>query len=354
MKPTLDDTEALVLDVIRGQRPFVDGLRAVVAYQRAWNPALNQYWQQHGFDVAPTRPGEVPAVPTDVFRHARIASRERPPNRVFRTSGTTSGARGEAFRISTRAYDLGAAVHFRACAALADVRAFPSLVFDPERVPDSSLSYMVGVLAADLRASASYHLRPDGLDTAGFATAVERADGPVVVFATAFALVHLLDSADPIPPLPDGSLVFETGGFKGRTRSLDRPSLCRATARRLGVPPISVRSEYSMTELSSQLYSLPDDPDRPPRFAAAPWCAVCAADPLSLEPLPTGATGLLRFVDLANVDTAVAIQTSDLGRVDDGGFVHLDGRAPGATPRGCSLAAEEVLEVARTRRPGTR
>jgi hypothetical protein len=47
-------------------------------------------------------------------------------------------------------------------------------------------------------------------------------------------------------------------------------------------------------------------------------------------------------VDLANVDSVIALQTEDLGVWLDDGFEIL-GRSAGAEPRGCSLAVEEVL-----------
>jgi len=48
----------------------------------------------------------------------------------------------------------------------------------------------------------------------------------------------------------------------------------------------------------------------------------------------------LRHFDLANLNSVLAIQTEDLGRVAGSGF-ELLGRAPGAQLRGCSLTAEE-------------
>ena len=74
-----------------------------------------------------------------------------------------------------------------------------------------------------------------------------------------------------------------------------------------------------------------------------------AVDPDTLAPLGEGEEGLLHFLDLANVDVPCAIQTSDLGVVTPGGVV-LRGRAPGATPRGCSLDAERLLETSLARR----
>ena len=69
-----------------------------------------------------------------------------------------------------------------------------------------------------------------------------------------------------------------------------------------------------------------------------------AVDPLTLAPVAPGEVGLARFVDLANVDSSVAIQTSDRILVHEDGTLELLGRAPGATPRGCSLALEHLLD----------
>ncbi|MNC92239.1 hypothetical protein D3C83_86270 [compost metagenome] len=71
-----------------------------------------------------------------------------------------------------------------------------------------------------------------------------------------------------------------------------------------------------------------------------------AVDPATLDPLPAGEVGLARFVDLGNVDSAVAIVTQDRVRVTMEG-IELLGRQPGALPRGCSLAIEELVLGAR-------
>jgi hypothetical protein len=80
-----------------------------------------------------------------------------------------------------------------------------------------------------------------------------------------------------------------------------------------------------------------------PRLLVFPaWCRVRAVDPDSLELLPEGHRGLLRFYDLSNVDSILAIQTADVGIVLPEGVL-LEGRAKGSTPRGCSLAVDEIL-----------
>jgi len=74
-------------------------------------------------------------------------------------------------------------------------------------------------------------------------------------------------------------------------------------------------------------------PLRPP-----PWLRVVVTDLATGDDVPNGEVGCLRFFDLANLGSVVAIQTEDVGRVRDGG-IELLGRAPGAVTRGCSLLA---------------
>jgi hypothetical protein len=71
---------------------------------------------------------------------------------------------------------------------------------------------------------------------------------------------------------------------------------------------------------------------------------VNVVDPQTMLSAPDGTVGLLRFVDLANVSSVVAVQTSDVGVVTPAG-VELRGRAVGAVARGCSLAVEEIVAL---------
>ena len=105
-----------------------------------------------------------------------------------------------------------------------------------------------------------------------------------------------------------------------------------------------------MTEMSSQMYetSLRDavrgQAERPRRFWVPGWVRARVVDPEQLVELPESGTGILRIDDLANLDSVCALQTSDLARRVADGIVVL-GRATGATPRGCSLAMDAVLDA---------
>lgn len=292
-----------------------------------------------------------PAVPTDVFRLKRVSAHDPSLDvRVFRTSGTTAGRRGEHFFRDLGTYAEGA-LAFGARMLWPDRRPARVLVLAPSSLalPDSSLSYMIDLFADHLGVVTTHHLGPEGIEWDSLLSTIgeaQRSGEPVLVFGTSFAFVYLLDELARRPELdlslPPGSRTMLTGGFKGRTREVGEEELRALLGRSLGLAESHIVGEYGMTELSSQLYE-PRIEGEGTLYRAPPWVRVSAVDPETLEVLPHGREGLCRVVDLANVDSAVAIQTQDWIRVEENG-VKLFGRASGAPPRGCSLAIEEIME----------
>jgi hypothetical protein len=137
---------------------------------------------------------------------------------------------------------------------------------------------------------------------------------------------------------------MQTGGYKGKSREVDGAELRTEIARVFGIPRRSVVSEYGMTELSSQFYerTLFDETAPEGLFAEPPWARVVPVDPETLEPVADGEVGIAKIIDLLNVDSAVSVLTQDRVRRASDGF-ELLGRAPGAPPRGCSIAMDEIL-----------
>jgi hypothetical protein len=86
-----------------------------------------------------------------------------------------------------------------------------------------------------------------------------KGEEPLFVLGTAFSFVHLLDDLREQNlrfELPPGSRVLETGGYKGRSRSLPKANFTRSITKHLGVPRENIVCEYGMSELSSQAYDL--------------------------------------------------------------------------------------------------
>jgi len=170
---------------------------------------------------------------------------------------------------------------------------------------------------------------------------------PAVVLGTAFSFVQLLDCLaqnNLAFHLPAGSRVMETGGYKGRSRTLPRAELHALITRRLGIPSARIVCEYGMSELSSQAYDwTARNAERGTRNAARvfrfpPWARARIVSPETGGEVAEGETGLIRVYDLANVRSVMAVQTEDLG-VRRGSAFEPIGRAALVEPRGCSLMA---------------
>lgn len=292
---------------------------------------------------------QIPSAPTGAFKEARLASfPEEDCIQTFESSGSTSGARSQLHLDTLALYDASLRATFGAFVC-PDVEKIRFLVLAPPcaQASSSSLSYMFD---AALRlwgtADSAYGVDASGLDVARTLGVLESACEPVAVVGTAFAFVHLLDSLEEHGTrvrLAEGSRVLETGGFKGRSRVVERDALHRQIASRLGVPLERIVNQYGMSELATQFY----EPTlrtqrRTPIKQVPPWVRCRAVDPETLRDVAPGEPGLLIHYDLANTGSVLAVQTSDLGRVTHEGL-EVIGRLPGAEARGCSIAADLLL-----------
>lgn len=300
--------------------------------------------------VSPTEAGDwrrMPAVPTLAFKSMELMA--APAVEVFRSSGTTGDDRSVHHHPFPDLYRATIDAAFPG-ACLAGLGNPPMISLVPDRVqaPDSSLSFMVDHVVSRWGAADSvYAFGPRGVkaaDARSFCGARQRDRRPALVLATAFALVELLEALDRFDlrfRLPAGTVVFETGGYKGRSRELARTDLLARLEDRLGVPGSQVVREYGMTELTSQLYTRALSGGDPDLFVPPHWMRLRVLDPESLNELPDGQQGLVALFDLANAGSAVHLLTQDLG-VARAGALTLTGRAAGAELRGCSLTVEEL------------
>lgn len=338
------------------ERAFNDLALEVFAFQFAANPVYRAFCEHRGVSPDVTASWEeIPAVPTTAFKYVDlVCGPVAEAEATYVTSGTTSGAerRGRHHVPRVSLYRASALPCLRAYLVPEDrPLTFLSLIPSPEEAPGSSLSAMMGFLAEEWGEPTAWVGRADGsLDLEALLRAAREAGErgrPVLVAGTAFSFVHVLDEmarAGETLALPEGSRIMETGGFKGRVRTVERDRLYDALEARLGVPGGRIVNEYGMTELLSQLYEpvLGEGPGAAGRHVAPPWLRVRSLDPATLAPLPDGEPGLLAFFDLANLGSVSHVLTQDVGSVSPDG-VRLRGRAQGAEPRGCSLALEEVL-----------
>lgn len=352
---TLVDSEfdALALRIFRHQFENNAPYRAYCE-RRGRTPSTVTHWT------------EVPPVPVAAFREvALVAGDPHDARVVFRTSGTTGGTerRGAHYLIDPSIYEASLLPTFTAY-LLPDGARPDMLALIPTRrqMPDSSLAYMIDVVMRRLGGERSMYAvdAERGIDyDAAMAWLHEASQGerPVALLGTSFSFVHLLDTMAASTArvhLPAGSRLMDTGGYKGRSREVPADELRRLYTEYLGIEPAYCINEYGMTELCSQYYdatlhdAVRGDTGRPRRKKGPPWLRARVLDPDTLQPVPAGSVGILAHYDLANVDSVLAILTEDLGHEVEDGFVVL-GRAQGATPRGCSIALDDLLSATRDR-----
>jgi Acyl-protein synthetase, LuxE len=315
---------------------------AVFDFQRRENLVYAKYCDFVGRAARIDGWKRIPAIPQIAFKRSNIRSFPVEATRAeFRTSGTTGEGQGKHFFPSLRLYE--AAVRQTWDYFRLPRQRLILLMQHPDDAPFSSLSRMGGILANFQRDR--FVITKDGrfeLDRLR-ALLIDRGE-VVTVFGTALAFLNLIEGFPDLRcELAPGSVVIETGGFKGSGREMGKRPLYEKLSLHFGVAIESIWNEYGMTELSSQCYS--NGVGRSHR--APPWLRFQVVDPETNEEASPGKAGLLRIIDLANLWSVLAVQTQDLAIAQpDGGFLLL-GRDPDALPRGCSRAMDELLQLAR-------
>ncbi|MEE9279575.1 MAG: long-chain fatty acid--CoA ligase [Myxococcota bacterium] len=338
------------VDAVRDDEVFGTLALELFAYQYQYGEAYRRLCDAAGRSPSNVEHwSDIPAVPTGAFKRARFATfpAEREV-RTFRTSGSSLAERGELHLDTLELYDASLLATFDAyvCRGSGALR-FVVLAPSAAEAPDSSLSYMFDRAARLLGSGEpSFPVHAGGWDPERAIADLEGLRGPAAVVGTAFAFVHLLDelaARGKRLSLPAGTRVMETGGFKGRSRELTREELHAGIERALGVPTSRIINQYGMCELASQFYEASLRTGEPSTAKRVPpWVRTRVVDPGTFEDVAPGETGVLVHYDLANTGSALAVQTSDLGRRLDAGFAVL-GRLRGAEERGCSIAADVLL-----------
>ena len=155
----------------------------------------------------------------------------------------------------------------------------------------------------------------------------EREGRKTMLIGVGFAL---LDLAEKFTTSLKHTLILETGGMKGRRKEWVREELHDHLKHCFGVN--TIHSEYGMTELLSQAYSVGNG-----IYQCPPWMRVLIReeeDPLTVK--KTG-KGLLNIIDLANIHSCAFVATDDIGEVYTDGRFSVLGRRDGSDLRGCSL-----------------
>lgn len=302
----------------------------IFRYQQKENPIYASYLQHLGIDLDEiNKPSGIPFLPISFFKNHSIITGEASVEEIFLSSGSGGGntSRHEVKDLSL--YRESFLKDFKAFYGEPSDYRFLALLPSYLERKGSSLVYMVQEL-----------INTGGYDESGFFLSdfdrlaevlrnLKDGKHKTMLIGVSFALLDFAESH--AFPLGENIVVMETGGMKGRREEITRQALHQQLCDAFGQKKI--HSEYGMTELLSQAYSLGNG-----RFLTPPWMKVIIRDiqdPFHF--LPEGKSGAINIIDLANLHSCSFIETQDIGRMHTDGSFEVLGRTDASDIRGCSL-----------------
>lgn len=306
------------LETFRYQYENVEVYRKFVDYLRI-NPN----------DIAEVE--KIPFLPIEMFKNHQILDKNISTNLFFQSSGTTQMNLSKHFIADEKMYQDSIYKSFEQFIGKPEDFIFLGLLPSYLEKQNSSLIYMVDFLMKKSNKPENGYFLYNHEDL--FQLLNELKNRKVILFGVSFALLDFLDFCNSNAQTLQFSkflTVIETGGMKGRKEEMTKDELLKILQE--GLKTDKIYSEYSMTELLSQAYSLGENIYQCPN-----WMRVLirnVEDPFSYE--KQGRTGAINIIDLANIHSCSFIATQDLGKITDDQFQVL-GRIDHSDIRGCSL-----------------
>jgi hypothetical protein len=274
----------------------------------------------------PTCIEEIPFLPISFFRTHRVIATGRENTKIFKSSGTTDSERSQHFIADLSLYEKSFEKSWRYFIGNPEEQVILALLPNYLEQGDSSLVYMVDWLIKKTNNSLSGFILNNTDEIHQHYQKAHQNGKKCVVIGVSYALLDLaeqnLDFSE--------ALIIETGGMKGRRKEMIKEELHETLMQGLNVSKIA--SEYGMTELLSQAYSIENG-----IFKTPPWMKVLIRDvydPFVYE--QEGKLGAVNVIDLANFYSCSFIATDDLGRSFGDQFT-ISGRMDKSIQRGCNL-----------------
>ncbi|MEJ7647402.1 MAG: acyl transferase [Chryseolinea sp.] len=310
---------------------FTEIALTVFRFQAKNNPTYAAFIRHLGVDISSIHSiNQIPFLPISFFKSQTIKTGEWEPETVFTSSGTTSDLTSRHYLPDLSFYLRNAERCFEYF--FGPVKDFQFMALLPaylERQGSSLIAMMDHFIKISTSAASGFYLSDIDKLLADIRNS-PHSSSKTILWGVSFALLDLSEKQ----PGPLNVLIFETGGMKGRRRELTRDDLHDQLSKAFDVTPI--RSEYGMTELLSQAYTIGKT-----RFKCPPWMKIIGRE--LTDPLQKGLlneTAGINVIDLANLHSIAFIETEDLGRVYPDGSFEILGRSDNSDIRGCNLLIE--------------
>ena len=300
-------------------------------FQAQYNEVYKEYISLLGINIDNVKKvEEIPFLPISFFKSRKVTIYDT-NQKIFKSSGTTGQVRSQHLVYSLQLYIdsfVKGINHF-----YSNFKDYTVLALLPSYLEqgDSSLVYMVDCLIKKSQKKQSSFYLNNHQELSNTIDELETNNKKYILFGVSYAL---LDFKDKFPKQLKSGIVMETGGMKGRRKEVTKKELHQELKNGFGTQEI--HSEYGMTELLSQAYSLKDG-----IYKCPPWMKVLmrsTTDPFQIS--STKSKGLINVIDLANIYSCSFLATDDIGRIEEENEFSILGRFDSSEIRGCNLMIE--------------
>ncbi|CAM2927037.1 Acyl-protein synthetase, LuxE [Flavobacterium succinicans] len=271
---------------------------------------------------------QIPFLPIQFFKSHEVVSSNEAPQAIFTSSGTTGMITSKHLVTDVSLYEESYRKGFSQF--YGNIENYVVLALLPSYLEreGSSLIYMVeDLIQLSNQPESGFYLNNHDelieklieLDCQG---------QNVILIGVTYALLDLIEKRK---FQLQNTIIMETGGMKGKRKEMIREELHQQLCAGFGVS--SIHSEYGMTELLSQAYSLGEG-----LFECPSWMQILIRDTEdALSYITNGKTGGINVIDLANRNSCSFIATQDLGKKYANGTFEVLGRFDNSDIRGCNL-----------------
>ena len=271
---------------------------------------------------------QIPFLPIQFFKSHEVVSNSNPIQTTFRSSGTTGMVTSQHLVTDVSIYEESYRKGFSQF--YGNIEDYVVLALLPSYLEreGSSLIHMVSDLIQLTNHPESGFYLHNYDELIEKIIQLDQSGQNVILIGVTYALLDLIEKHS---FLLENTIIMETGGMKGKRKEMIREELHQELCNGFGVK--SIHSEYGMTELLSQAYSLGEG-----IFQCPSWMQILVRDTEdALSYVREGKTGGINVIDLANINSCSFIATQDLGKIYSDGSFEVLGRFDHSDIRGCNL-----------------
>lgn len=271
---------------------------------------------------------QIPFLPIQFFKSHDVVSSTDPIQQTFTSSGTTGMITSKHLVTDVSLYEESYRNAFSEFYGNIEDYAILALLPSYLEREGSSLIYMVNDLIERSNNPNSGFYLHNYAELTTQLTELDASGQNVLLIGVTYALLDLVETQQ---FELKNTIIMETGGMKGKRKEMIREELHQILCDGFGVN--SIHSEYGMTELLSQAYSLGNG-----IFECPNWMSVLIRDTEdALTYVENGKTGGINVIDLANINSCSFIATQDLGKKHPNNSFEVLGRFDNSDIRGCNL-----------------